>query len=194
MKPVKTFGTLAAVIVCAMALLGPSVAMGESTALCEADESPCGSPVSHVHYVAEDIFILGPYDYHCDALLLASVGELGSPQALEGKLTYSNCSGGCARTEISKGGALSFLRTGTELGEVTGEGFEILSKCGALFHCVYTFENLVGHALGPLLATANNGEITYVEQSLSHVSGFFCPSETRLDAEFVPLTETFISS
>jgi hypothetical protein len=193
-KRAKTVGSLAIVAVFAMALIGPSLAMGEDTALCEADESQCTSPVSHVHYVAEDIFILGPYNYHCDALLLASVGELGSPQVLEGNLTYFNCSGGCARTEISEGGTLSFLRTGVELAEVTGEGFEILSSCGGSFHCVYTFENLTGHAVDPLLSTANNGEITYIEQPLNHVSGFFCPKETKLDATFVPLSETYISS
>jgi hypothetical protein len=88
MKPVMKFGPLVAVAIFAMALLGPSLAMGESTELCEADESPCASPVAHVHYVAEDSFILGIYNYHCDVLFLAIVGELGSPQALEGKLTY----------------------------------------------------------------------------------------------------------
>jgi len=182
------------VAVFTMALTGPSLAMGEDTALCQTDESSCTSPVNHVHYVAEDIFILGPYTYHCDALLLASVGELGSPQVLEGNLTYFNCSGGCTRTEISEGGTLFFLWTGTELAEVTGEGFEILSKCGSSFHCVYTFENLIGHALGPLSASASNGEIIYVEQPLTKISGFFCPKETQLDANFVPLSATYISS
>ena len=194
MKRVKTLGATTVVALCAMALLGPSLAMGEDTALCKADESPCTSLISHVHYVAEDIFILGPYDYHCDALLLASVGELGSPQALEGNLTYFNCSGGCARTEISEGGTLFFLRAGTELAEVTGEGFEILSNCGGSFHCVYTFENLTGHALGPLSSSAGNGEIIYVKQPLTKVSGFFCPKETQLDAKFIPLSATYISS
>lgn len=194
MKRVKALGSFAVVAIFAMALVGPSAAIGESTSLCKEDESPCTSPVSHVHYVAENIFILGPYTYHCDALLLASVGELGSPQVLEGNLTYFNCSGSCSRTEISEGGTLSFLRTGTELAEVTGEGFEILSNCGSGFHCVYTFENLTGHALGPLLSIASNGEITYVEQPLSHVSGFFCPKETKLDAKFVPLSPIYISS
>jgi hypothetical protein len=176
-----------------MALLGPSVAMGESTSLCKADESPCASPVSHVHYVAEDIFILGAYTYHCDALLLASVGELGSPQVLEGNLTYYNCSGGCTRTEISEGGTIFFLRTGTDLAEVTGEGFEILSECD-LFHCVYSFKGLIGDAKGPLLSTTSNGEYTYVELPLTKVSGFFCPKVTKLDAKFVPLSATYISS
>jgi len=194
-KKVKTMGSFVVfLVILAMALLGPSTAMGESTALCEADESPCTGPASHVHYVAEHIFILGPYTYHCDALLLASVGELGAPQVLEGNLTYFNCNGGCERTEISEGGTLSFLRTGTELAEVTGEGFEILSNCGGSFHCVYTFENLTGNVIGPLSSSAGNGEITYFEQSLAKVSGFFCPNETKLDAKFVPLSPTYISS
>jgi hypothetical protein len=193
MKRVRVLGSIAVMAVFAMGLLGPSFAMGEDTSLCEADESPCASPVSHVHYVAENIFILGPYTYHCDALFLASVGELGSPQVLEGHFTYSNCSGGCTRTEISAGGTLFFLRTGTESAEVTGERFEILSKCSS-FHCVYSFEGLIGDAKGPLLSTASNGEFTYVELSLAKVSGFFCPSVTKLDAEFVPLSKTYISS
>lgn len=197
MKRVKALGSLAVVAIFAMALMGPPAAMGESTLLCEADEIPCSSSVSHVHYVAKDMFILtsagSSYDYKCDVLLLATVGELGSPQELEGKFTYTSCNGGCARTEVSEGGTLFFLRVGTELAEVTGEGFEVLSNC-SFFHCVYSLENLTGNAVGPLLSTANNGEIIYAKATLTKVSGFFCPEVTWLDAIFVPLSATYISS
>jgi hypothetical protein len=50
-KPIKMLGLAAFAALMAMALLGASSAMAESTQLCKADESPCaaGNVVSHVH-------------------------------------------------------------------------------------------------------------------------------------------------
>jgi hypothetical protein len=196
-KQVKILGSLSVVAVLATALIGPSLAMGESTALCKVDESPCTSSVSHVHYVADDATILTSFmNYDCDILLLAVVSELGSPQVLEGNLTYSNCSGGCVRTEISESGTLFILKTGHEKADVTGEGVEIFADCGSALECVYTLENLTGKAIGPLLSSSGNGGLTYTEAVLSHVEGggFFCPQIAKLDANFVPLSPTYISS
>jgi hypothetical protein len=196
-KPVKKFGMLAAAIVCAMALLGPSTAMGESTALCEADQSPCGSPVSHIHYVATNLEILtSTMDYNCDALFLASVSELGAPQVLEGQFTYANCNHSCSREEVNGPTVLDLLKTGHESAEVTEDkenGSGIHSMC-SLINCVYSFEGLVGSTKGPLLSINSNGEISWNGQTLVHTSGTICPTEAHLDATFVPLSATYISS
>lgn len=196
MKPVKTFGTLTAVALFAMALLGSSTAMAESTALCKADESPCsaGSLVSHVHYISTDMEIAIPeMTYQCDVLFLGDVSELGSPQFVQGKFTYTNCNQKCSREEVNGPSTLSFLRTGHETAEFAGEG-EIHSLCVGFLDCTYSFENLIGAAKGPLLSSEANGEIKYTEQLLTKVSGFLCAKEAKLTATFVPLTPIYISS
>lgn len=183
------------VAIFAMALLGPPPAMGESTALCKADEeSKCASPFSHIHYVADDLEILtSTMDYKCDVLLLASVGELGAPQVVEGEFTYTNCNNGCSREIVNGPAILYFLKTGHESAEVVGEGSEIRSICSGI-NCIYSLEGLIGYVKGPLLSTANNGEYVYWEQELSKVSGLFCPAIAKLDAEFIPLSPAYISS
>jgi hypothetical protein len=193
-KIVKAFSLAISVVGLAMALLGSSTAMAESTALCEADESPCNSPVSHVHYVASNLEVLtSAMDYKCDALLLASVGKLGAPQVLEGNFTYTNCNNSCTRTEENGPAVLTFLRTGTESAEATGESL-VHVECGFTINCRYTLEGLVGNVKGPLISSENNGEITFEKQELTHESGTLCPTVGYLDAKFVPLSPIYISS
>lgn len=198
MKPVKSFSLLAAVAVIAMALFGPSTAIGETTALCKADESPCSSSslVSHVHYVAKDLEVLtSAMNYKCEALFLGTVNELGAPQVMEGEFTYTSCNQGCERKEVNGPSVFHLLKTGHESAELIGtEGSGIFSFCAGFIECVYSFEELTGLAKGPLLSTESNGEITYVEQELQHTSGFLCPEIAKLDAKFVPLSANYISS
>jgi len=193
-KTVKTSGLLAAVAVFAMALLGPSIAMGESTSLCSADEDPCNSPVSHVHYVSNDLKVeTSVMDYECDSLLLADVSELGSPQVLEGSFTYTNC-GSCTREEENGPAILNFLKTGHETAAGTGESL-VFVDCGSFIECSYTLENVTGSVIGPLLSSENNGEIKFKKAPLTHEEGgLFCPAEAYLKATFVPLSPTYISS
>jgi len=193
-KRIKILGPVMVVAIFAMALLGASPAVGESTALCKADEeSECASPISHVHYVANDLEVLtSVMDYKCDALLLASDTELGAPQVLEGTFTYTSCNNGCERTEENGPAVLNFLKTGHESGEATGESL-VHVVCGFFINCRYTLEGLVGSVKGPLLSSENNGEINFVEQELFHESGF-CPEVGLLDAKFVPLSPIYISS
>ena len=195
MKNVKSLGSIMVVAILAMALLGPSLAMGENTALCKADEeSKCSSPISHIHYVANDLEILtSTMNYKCDVLLLATVGELGAPQVLEGEFTYTNCNNGCSREIVNGPAILYFLKTGHEKAEVVGEESEIRSLCSGI-NCVYSLEGLIGDVKGPLLSTANNGEYVYWGQELTKVSGLFCPTIAKLDAKFEPLSSTYISS
>jgi hypothetical protein len=193
-KRVKVLGSLAAVAAFAMALLGPSTAMGETTALCKADESPCNSAVSHVHYLSQDMEVESPeMTYKCDALFLGTVYELGAPQAIEGKFTYTNCNGDCSRTEENGPAVLNFLKTGHELAEGTGESL-VHINCPGFFNCNYTLENVTGNIKGPLLSSEKNGEIRFEKTLLTHESGVLCPSEAFLSATFVPLSPTYISS
>lgn len=194
MKQVKILGSLTVAAVLATALVGPSLAMGESTELCKVDESPCTSSVSHVHYVSTDMKVeTSVMNYECDALLLADVSELGSPQVLEGSFTYTNC-GSCTRTEENGPSILYFLKTGHESAKGTGESL-VFVDCGSFLECSYTLENVTGSVIGPLLSSENNGEIRFKKAPLTHEEGgFFCPKEAYLEATFVPLSPTYISS
>jgi hypothetical protein len=190
----KALGPIAVAVVLALSLLGPSAAMGESTALCKVDEDPCNSPVSHVHYFADDIIVLTNMDYECDALLLASVGGLGSPQILEGEFTYTSCDHSCTREEENGPAVLKFLKTGHESAEGTGESL-VHVECSGFIDCNYTLENVTGTIKGPLLSSYLNGEIRFEHVLLTHESGgFLCPEAAYLDAAFVPLSKTYISS
>jgi hypothetical protein len=196
-KPVKTLVPLVVVALFAMALLGSSPAMAETTALCEADESPCGSPMSHIHYVAENLEILtSAMNYKCDALFLASVSKLGAPQVLEGQFTYTNCNQSCSRDEVNGPTVLDLLKTGHESAELTEDEENVsgIHSLCSLINCVYSFEGLVGAAKGPLLSANSNGEISWNKQTLLHTSGTLCPKEAYLDATFAPLSKTYISS
>jgi hypothetical protein len=183
-----TSGLLAAIAVLAMALTGPSTAMALSTALCKADTEKCTTPVSHVHYEAEDLEVLNTTEsYKCDALYLANVYALGSPQVLEGAFTYSNCDKGCSRVEENGPVILHLLRTEHETAELSGtSGAGVRSECGggSLINCVYSFENLIATVKGPLLSTSGSLEIIYSNAILTHVSGVLCPELAKLDATF----------
>ncbi len=193
MKRVKVLGPITVIAIFAMALLGPSLAMGESTLLCEADEEECTSPVSHVHYEADDLEVLtSSMDYKCDGLLLASVGELGAPQVLEGSFTYTSCNNGCERVEENGPAVLKFLKTGHESAEGTGES---LVHVGCAFiNCRYTLKNVTANIIGPLLSSEENGEIRFEGPALTHEGGALCPTFGYLHATFVPSFPIYISS
>lgn len=196
MKLIKLFTLTGLAVVFIAALVGPSSAMAESTALCKADESPCASAnqVKHVHYVAKGILVeTSIMNYECDALLLADALGLGAPQVLHGSLVYSSCNQGCTRTEISAGGLFKVLRTGNETAEVVGEGTEILVQCGGGLHCVYDLEGITGQIEGPLLA-GGNGKLTFARTALHKVSGLLCPKEAYLTALFTPLEALYVKS
>jgi hypothetical protein len=194
-KRVKVLGPITVIAIFAMALLGPSLAMGESTLLCEADEeSECASPVSHLHTEADDLEVLtSSMDYKCDGLFLGTVGELGEPQLVEGNFTYSSCNNSCIRTEENGPAVIEFLKTGHESAKGTGESL-VHVVCGSFINCRYTLQGLVGNVLGPLLSSEENGEISFVEATLSKESGALCPTIGKLDAKFVPLSPIYISS
>jgi len=183
------------IVVLAFALLGPTAAMAETTALCTVDQVPCNSLVTHTHYKSESLQLLTTLgDYKCDGLYLANVLLLGSPQLLEGEFSYSNCDKGCTREEINGPVLLNLLKTGHETAVIEGtEVAEVKVKCSFL-NCVYSFSELTGTAKGPLLAKSSNGEFVFNEALLVHVSGSLCPSTSRLDATYTLLSPAYISS
>jgi hypothetical protein len=196
MKLIKIagLGFLAAIV--SMALIGVSPAMAENTALCNTDEEPCaaGDQTTEVHFVAEDILIrTSTMDYECDALLLATVLKLGSPQTLDAtSLVYSGCNQGCTRT-VTKLGTFTVLRTKAESAVIAGNGFEVHVVCGSLINCTYSFNELTGSVSGSLL-TGDNGHVTFAEATLGKVGGFLCPKEAKLNALFVALKAFYVKS
>jgi len=196
MKTIKTFGLFAAIVTIAMALFGVSAAMGENTELCETDTETCSAQVYHLHYVASEMEILtGAIDYKCDALYLATTGELGAPQAIEGEFTYSNCNHSCSRSEVEGPVILLLLKTAHEKATLTGTpGAGVRSECPETLECIYSFEDLVGTVKGPLLAKSGNGELIYDHQPLTSTDGLLCPTTPKLDARFVLLNPAYVSS
>jgi hypothetical protein len=98
----------------------------------------------------------------------------------------------CSAAEISVTAEILALKLGHELADVTGEG-EVLWACTAGFHCVYDGVGIKGHALGPLLSTETNGDVTVTEQQMHKVSGFFCPATAKLTIKTTPLEATYVS-
>src|SRR6478672_6554514 len=86
---------VAPAVLIAMAFLGTSSAMAESTQLCKADESPCaeGKVIKHVHEEtltgakAKLLSSLGTVE--CNLLFLGDTLGSGSPLVIHGHLTYS---------------------------------------------------------------------------------------------------------
>src|SRR5436189_4158829 len=88
-------GLTALAALMAMAFVGASSAMAESTALCTSDEATCAEAnlVKHIHETsvgkAKLLTSLGTTE--CETLVLGDVTSEGSPLVLSVALTYSNC-------------------------------------------------------------------------------------------------------
>jgi hypothetical protein len=193
-KAIKMFGLAALAALMAMAFVGASSAMAESTTLCSGDGSGCG--VTHVHETtlagAKEKWLTSIVNVECDALFLGNtVSALSSPLVITGEFTYTNC-GSCTVTEVGGGDEVKVLRLGHETADVTYE-FEIHVNCSGL-NCTYNGEGLLGTGKGPLLSSETNGSVTITEQVLKKVSGLFCPSTSKLDITVTPLSATYISS
>jgi len=200
MKLARMIGLASVAIAVAMALVGVSPAMAETTALCKVDEDPCkeANQVTEVHFIAHNnVNILSPiqgkYDYGCDGLLSATVSKLGETQTLEAQsLIYTSCGQGCTRTTETLG-TFSVLKTGNELAEITANGFETKVSCSGFSNCTYAFEEQVGTLEGALLT--ENGHITYYKAPLEKVGGsFLCPTEALFDALFEASEPIYVSS
>ncbi|HEX3324209.1 MAG TPA: hypothetical protein VHR65_03595 [Solirubrobacterales bacterium] len=205
MRLIKMFGLAALAALMAMALVGASSAMAESTALCKEDAvllsgeiCPSGKLITHVHettVAGAKAKLLSTITVECDVLFLGDVtsaNSLGAPLVISGNFTYTNC-GSCEVEERSEHSTIEVLKLGHELADVTGEG-KVFVDCGSFLECEYDGERLIGHALGPLLSTHANGDVT-LEEQVTHKTGggFFCPAEAKLDILTTPLVATYIA-
>ncbi|MGE5280785.1 MAG: hypothetical protein ACM3N0_00420 [Chloroflexota bacterium] len=193
-------GLVALAALAAMAFVGASSAMAESTQLCEEDvETNCLKPVTHVHEESTKKGVLlnstgSPVE--CNVLFLSTeVLGLAAPQVIHGHFTYSACEragSSCTVTEESASSLIKILREGHELASVTGEG-EVRVHCGLLINCVYKGEKLNGHGLGSLLpATGTLGGVLIDGQTTVKVTGL-CPEVAELDLTTAPLSDVYIA-
>ncbi|MGE5281611.1 MAG: hypothetical protein ACM3N0_04675 [Chloroflexota bacterium] len=206
MKQIKTLCLISLVALLAVAVVEASSAMAESTTLCsvdpgEGEEETCPEEqmIEHVHEVTEAgkpaILETSTLTVECDTLFLGDRhGNSESGAALiEGNFTYTKCSNSCTVTETSPNSLIEVLRLGHELADVTGEG-EVNVHCGIFVNCTYGEKGVSGHALGSLLASVENGQTTFKEQTIHKVAGAFCPEEATLSISTSPLVKTYITA
>ena len=182
----------------AMGFVGASPATARTTALCEINESPCLAEVEHVHFVDSAARLLtNVLTITCEALFLGDVLGLvtNGPVLVHGSFTYSNCNNGCTFTDLH-GGLLLMLRTAANLGEATGDGFEIILHCAGVIECEYDLQGLVGHVLGAELP-ATSGHISISQQSLHRtgnpLTNLICPEPAKLDVDFESLEDLYLT-
>jgi hypothetical protein len=180
----KMSGLALITAVAAMALIGASSAMAESTALCKVSTSPCPeksifpsgtvvktqllhqttSSTMNLELVSPSL-LLGPNlveEVRCWESTASGVTTTGLANPLKGELkslSFGHCfhkSGvGCTVT-VNKLGTLTLLKTAANLGEAKVNGVLVTVVCGIVFECVYTTEELPMHAKG----TGPNGSAT----------------------------------
>jgi len=198
-----TLAALAALT--AMAFVGASSAMAETTSLCGSDiaegaaaKTPC---VTHVHETtlsgAKAKLLAGLLTVACDVLFLGdALSAEGNPLVIHGNFTYTEC-GSCTVEELEGGKAkIEVLKEGHETAKVTGEGVVFVDCGGKSLECEYDGVGLLGTAKGPLLASETNGSVTITNQVVhKHPTGTgaFCPEESKLDIVTTPLSATYIN-
>jgi hypothetical protein len=211
MKSIKMLGLVALAALMAMAFVGITSAMATSTALCKEDVLVCpeAKRISHVHEVnltGKPGILLGSVEVLCETVLflgdVQSANNLGNPLVILGNFTYEKCmtSGGtsCEVKEVSKPEVpihtvLDVLKEAHELASVTSLLGEVNVHCGFAINCTYDGQGLTGHALGPLLSEATNGEVRIEEATVHRSGGTFCPETGKLDLLTVPLEPVYIS-
>jgi hypothetical protein len=189
-------GLAALAALMAMAIVGASSAMAESTSLCAADEAECAAPLTHVHETTltgkKAVLKTSIVTVECDVLFLGdTLSESGAPLVIHGTFTYTNC-GSCTATEENGPAEVKVLKEGHEAGSVVGEGL-VHVECSGL-NCRYNGVGLKGAAKGPLLSTETNGEVSLVKQLTNKESGLFCPSTSELTITTTPLSATYLGA
>jgi hypothetical protein len=202
MKPIKMLGLAALAALMAMAFVGASSAMAESTSLCKTEESPCtgSNIITHVHEVTASgakakILPLDKSTIECAVLFLGDTrtSGLGNPLYIDGSFTYTNCTFFCSITEQNGPASLAVLKTGSELAEVA-YSFLIHVNCFGIVVCTYVGTGLEGHGLGALTSTPN-GAVSLSGQELvvdPETSDPECPDDAFLDITTKPLIATYI--
>jgi hypothetical protein len=191
-KPIKMFGLAALAALMAMAFVGASSAMAESTTLCTGEGTGCG--VTHVHEVSVGKGKLKSSlpTIECNVLFLGdALSGLAAPLVIHGQFTYTNCNNFCKVKEETANATIEVLKTASELGSVVGEGL-VNVNC-PFINCNYVGTGLEGHALGPLTSSQANGSVVLTEQNTEKESGS-CPEEAFLTLTTTPLSATYIST
>ena len=202
MKPIKMFGLAALAALMAMAFVGASSAMAGSTLLCKEDVASCPQhkQIGHVHEVSvgKGVLLSSLVTIECEVLFLGdTVAETSAPLKIKGNFTYpmEGCktTGGtlCTVKETSEFATIEVLKTGHELAEVKGSA-EVNAECGAFINCTYNGVGLLGHGLGPLLSSSENGNVNISEQTTNKTGGALCPKTSKLDLTTTPLEHTYI--
>jgi len=198
MKPIKMFGLAALAALMALAFVGVSSALAETTALCgEPFEAECAEPLEHVHEEtlsgAKAKLLSSVFNIECDVLFLGDTlnGGVGSPLIIHGTFTYSNCNNNCTATEENGPAEIKVLREGAELAKVTGEGL-VHTVCSGFINCRYNHVGLTWHSLGALTSSETNGSTLLSEQTMNKESGSFCPSTAKLDITTTPLEPLYL--
>jgi hypothetical protein len=202
-KAIKMIGLTALTALLAMAFVGATSAMAESTALCSVDEDPCAlaNQLGSVHEVSvgkmKRLTSIGTTE--CDVLFSGTIAtKLANPLVINGSFTYTNCKlggSGCTLTEENGPAVIKVLRESHETAKVTFE-VEVHVVCAGFIDCTYNGENLIATAKGPLLSAQvpDNGEASLSEQTLTKIAGgFLCPKTAKLDIVTSPLVATYIS-
>jgi hypothetical protein len=201
-KAIKIIGLAALTALMAMAFVGASSAMAETTALCKVDETPCEAEnqVDSLHEtsVGKAKFLTSLFTTECNALFSGTVAtKLANPLVISGNFTYTNCKLGesiCTLTEENGPAEIKVLKEGHETAKRTLE-YLVHLKCGTSIDCSYTGTNLVGTVKGPLLSTLTTGEVTFSEQAATkEAGGLLCPKTSKIDITTTPLSATYISS
>lgn len=210
MKPAKKVSLAALAALMAMAFIGSTSAMAESTQLCKEDTvlltgqlCPESKVINTLHTVTlggeKAKFLtetLGTVE--CEALFLGNSTGLGAPLQLKGNFTYPNgtCKRGtenCTVAEVAGGEAVAnLLKEGHETAKITFS-FEIKITCGIWIVCTYDANGLQAIGKGPLLSTGlENGHWVLEEQELHRVRGV-CPEKAFLDLNLHPLEKTYFA-
>lgn len=201
MKPIKMFSLAALTASMAMAFVGASLAMAESTTLCTGDGSGCG--VTHVHETSVGkVKLLANVTLEWNLLFLGdALSGLANPLVIHGQYTPTNLSctikeeeGGGEVEEGSGPAEIKVLKEGHETAKVTYE-FLLHVVCPGFIDCSYNGVGLKGTATGPLLSVEANGETGVFNQILNkEAGGFLCPKIAKLDMLMTPLSATYIST
>jgi len=202
-KAIKMIGLTALAAPLAMAFVGASSAMAESTSLCSVDENPCAlaNQLGSVHEmsVGKAQLLTSVGTFECDVLFSGTIAmKLANPLVISGSFAYMSCVLGgsnCTVTEINKPAEIKVLKEGHETARVTFK-YQIHIVCAGFIDCTYNGESLNATGKGPLLsAQVPDGEASIQEQSLTKVAGgFLCPKTAKLDITTTPLVATYISS
>jgi hypothetical protein len=202
-KSLKMLGLAALAALMAMALVGASSAMAESTGLCSVDQEPCEekNEITHVHettLAGEKATLLSSAgNVTCTVLFLGdTIPTTATPLIIEGKFTYTECERSGSSCEVKEENGpveIEVLKEGHETAKVTGKG-EVNVHCGFFINCTYNGEGLKGTAKGPLLSTETNGEVSLSEQTTKKVKGSLCPETAKLDITTTPLAATYIGA